>query len=105
MPYIPLSTPSLPQTEFQPGVGGAQLTSREVPVGEFACWYCNWQPSPPLGWPTPIAYCTTLTREAAHNVATDLGGRLQQVWKLVSWTRETEYGEWSSSEEIGATSS
>lgn len=105
IPYVPLSTPSLPQVEVTPGVGGGQLTSRAAPVGEFACWYWNWQPSHPQGWPSPIACCTTLARDAAGALAADLGGRIQQVWKLVTWTRETEYAQWSSTEEVGVLAS
>jgi len=101
IPYVPFSTPSLPHLEVTPGVGGAQLTSRAAPVGEFACWYWNWQPSHPQGWPSPIACCTTLTRDAADALAADLGGRAQRVWKLVTWTRESEYAEWSSTEQFG----
>lgn len=101
IPYVPLSTASLPQLELVPAVGGAQLTSRAAPVGEFACWYWNWQPSHPQGWPSPIACCSTLNRDAAEVFAADIGGRVQQVWKVVRWTRQTEYGDWSSTEELG----
>jgi len=105
IPYVPVSTSSLPELEATPGVGGAQLTSRSVCVGEFACWYRNWQPSHPKDWPSPIACCTTLTRNVADALAADLGGRIQQVWKLVTWTRESEYAAWSSNEQIGVLTS
>lgn len=99
--YVPLSTLSLPQIEITPGVGGAYLTSRAEPVGEFSCWYWKWKPSHPRGWDSPIACCTTLTSDAADALAADLEGCIQQVWKLVTWTREAEYAAWSSTEKIG----
>ncbi|WBY03601.1 hypothetical protein PE066_08740 [Ramlibacter tataouinensis] len=105
IPYVPLASASLPQLEMAPGVGGAQLTSQGVPVGEFACWYWNWQPSHPRGWPSPIGCCSTLTREAADRLEADLGGRIQHVWKLTTWTRQTEYGEWARAKHVGVLSS
>lgn len=102
IPYVPLASASLPQLEMLPGVGGAQLTSQGVPVGEFACWYWNWQPSHPKGWPSPIGCCSTLTREAAGRLEADLAGRIQHVWKLTTWTRQTEYGDWARAKHVGA---
>jgi len=101
IPYVPLSSPSLPQVEMAPRVGGAQLTSQGVPVGEFACWYWNWRPSHPKGWPSPMACCSTLTGEATHRLEADLGGSIQHVWKLTTWTRQKEYGDWMRMKQVG----
>jgi hypothetical protein len=105
IPYLPISTQSLPQVEATPAFGGAKLTSAQMPIGEFACWYRNWQPSHGKDWPTPIACCTTLSHAAANAITSDLGGTLQQVWKLVTWTRQSDYSEWSSTEQVGVVAS
>lgn len=101
IPYVPLSTQSLPQLEIVPAVGVCSMTSQGIPVGEFASWYWNWQPSHPNGWSSPIACCSSLTREAAERLEADLGGRIQHVWRLTTWTRETDYGEWVRTKKVG----
>lgn len=101
LPYIPFSTPSMPQIELVPAAGRIPLMSQDVQVGEFNSWYWNWQPSHPNGWASPIACCSKLTAEAAKALESDLDASIHYVWEIVTWTRETDYGEWSRSKQSG----
>lgn len=105
IPYVPLSSSSMPKVEISPRVGGGPITSLGEIVGEFASWYWNWQPAHPHEWPSPTACCSILTREAAGRLEADHRGALQHVWKVVTWSRATEYAEWTFTEEVGVTPS
>lgn len=101
VPYMPVSTKNLPELELVPESHGAVLRSEECEVGTWTWWLWNWKPSHPREWPTPSACCTSLTPTAAQHIADDLGGDIKQVWRLTTWRRDQEYGDWNRTEQDG----
>lgn len=102
LPYMPLSTRSVPQLELLPRRDHAVLRSGGHEVGAWNWWLWNWKPSHPKEWPTPTACCAHIQPAVAQRMADDLGGRLGHVWMLTIWQRDTDYGEWSSTEQVGS---
>lgn len=103
MPYMPVSTRNVPRLELVPDAERAVLRSEEREVGKWNWWPWNWKPSHPPEWPTPMACCASLDPAVAQQIADDLGGRLEHVWRLTVWQREQQYGEWRRSRHIGHT--
>ena len=103
IPYMPVSTSNVPELELVPEADGAVLRSDGREVGRWNWWPWNWKPSHTPEWPTPIACCTSLDLAVAQQIADDLGGRLEHVWRLTIWQREQQYGEWRSSSHVGLT--
>lgn len=102
VPYMPLSTRSVPKLELVPRRDHAVLRSEGHDVGAWNWWRWNWEPSHPKGWLTPTACCASLMPAIAQQIANDLGGRIEHVWKLTIWQRDNDYGEWSSTEQVGS---
>lgn len=103
VPYIPVSTNNVPNLELVPETDGSVLRSEGREVGMWNWWPWNWKPSHPPRWPTPMACCTSLDVTVAQQIADDLGGRLEHVWRLTMWQREQKYGEWRSTRQVGFT--
>lgn len=100
-PYMPLSTRSVPKVALVPRQERATLLSEEREIGEWHWWRWNWNPGHPAGWPAPTACCTYVKQADAEQMANDLNGRLEYVWMLTTWQRDTDYAEWTSTEQIG----
>lgn len=101
IPYMPVSTSNVPELELVPEIDGAVLRSEERAVGKWDLWPWNWTPSHAPEWPTPMACCVSLDLAIAQQIADDLGGRLEHVWRLTIWQREQEYAEWRSNKHFG----
>lgn len=101
VPYMPLSTRSVPKMELVPLHGRAVLRSGGCDVGTWNWWRWNWKPSHPKGWLPPTACCACLRPAVAQQMAEDLGGRIEHVWKLTTWQRDSDYGEWNCTEQVG----
>lgn len=105
IPYMPISTNNVPRLELVPGAQRAALRSEGRDVGTWDWWSWNWKPSHPPGWPAPTACCASLDSAIAQQIADDLGGRLEHVWRLTVWQREQQYGEWRRTKHVGRTGS
>lgn len=103
IPYMPVSTNNVPRLELVPGAEYAVLRSEGREVGKWNWWPWNWKPSHPRGWPTPTACCASLESAVAQQIADDLGGRLEHVWRFTVWQREQRYGEWCRTVQVGRT--
>lgn len=103
IPYMPVSTSNVPELELAPETDGAVLRSDGRVVGKWDWWPWNWKPSHAPEWPTPMACCASLDLAIAQQIADDLGGRLEHVWRLTIWQREQEYAEWRSNKHVGHT--
>jgi len=103
-PYVPFSTPSMPDLELLPAAGRLPLMSQGVHVGEFNSWYWEWQPSRPIGWASPMACYSMLSAQAAQTFEADAGAPLRYVWLVEKWTRDKAYGDWIEEREIGSLS-
>lgn len=101
VPYVPVSTKNLPDLELIPSTAGAVLQSHGHAVGSWDWWLWNWKPGHPRDWPPPNACCTSLAHDAAEQIASDLGGSMNCVWRLTTWRRQRDYGEWTESNEVG----
>lgn len=101
VPYAPVSTNNLPDLELVPSSTGAVLHSQGHVVGSWDWWLWNWKPGHPRDWCPPNACCTSLAHDAAEQMASDLDGSIGSVWRLTTWRRERDYGEWSESKEFG----
>lgn len=100
-PYLPLSTSSLPGLKFVPGNDNFNLLSGEQEVGAWQWWLWNWSPGQPREWPSPIATCTCIEREAVKQIENDLCSRLDYVWRITAWNREREHDQWEKSTHYG----
>lgn len=101
VPYVPVSTKNVPTLELVPVAGRAVLRSEEREVGTWSWWLWNWKPSHPQGWSAPIACCASLQADAARKIADDLGGCIEQVWRVTVWYRGQPYGEWHLTKHVG----
>lgn len=101
VPYMPLSTRGAPMMELVPLDSRAVLRSGGYDVGTWSWWRWNWKPSHPKGWLPSTACCACLSPAVAQQMAEDLDGRIEQVWKLTTWQRDSDYGEWSCTEQVG----
>jgi hypothetical protein len=101
VPYVPVSTKNVPKLELVPMARGAIMRSNGREVGTWNWWLWDWRPGHPQGWPTQIACCASLGLAAAQQVADDLGGSIEHVWKLTTWQRDQQHGEWRHTEQVG----
>ncbi|HGW5377059.1 TPA: hypothetical protein ACNIJL_006124 [Pseudomonas aeruginosa] len=101
VPYMPVSTKNVPRLELIAEPSSTILRDGNRAVGKWNWWLWNWKPSHPANWPPPIACCTNLDLEVAQQLAKDLGGQLEHVWKLTTWQRDQDYGEWHAMEHFG----
>lgn len=100
-PYLPLATTSFPELKFIPGEDKFNLRSGGKDVGSWQWWLWNWSPGQPREWPAPIATCTQVTREAEMNLESDLRARLDYVWCVNVWNRESDHGKWKKTSHYG----
>jgi len=100
-PYLPLATASFPELKFIPGESKFNLRSGGKDVGSWQWWLWNWSPGQPRGWPAPIATCTQVTREAEIGIENDLRARLDYVWCINAWSRESDHGKWKKTSHYG----
>ncbi|WP_413974848.1 hypothetical protein [Stenotrophomonas acidaminiphila] len=100
-PYLPLATASFPELRFLPGESKFNLRSDGKVVGSWQWWLWNWSPGQPRGWPAPIATCTQVTREAEISIENDLRARLDYVWCINAWSRESDHGKWKKTSHYG----
>jgi hypothetical protein len=101
-PYIPVSTRGVPKVALVPQQDRATLLSEGHEIGKWNWWRWNWSPGHPIGWPAPTACCAHVKRAVAEQLANDLNGCLEYVWMLTTWQRNSDYGEWTSTEQIGS---
>lgn len=101
VPYVPMSSIGLPNLELVPMPGGAVFRSDGRDVGSWGWWRWNWKPTHPRYQPSPIACCAFLTQDAAQQLIEHLGGVMEHVWRITTWTRDTDYGEWTETKRTG----
>lgn len=101
-PYMPVSTRGVPKVVLVPEQDRAIFRSEGREVGKWNWWRWNWKASQPNGWPTPTACCSHLESAVAQQMADDLGGRLEHVWMLTIWQRDSDYAEWTRTEQAGS---
>lgn len=94
VPYVPVSCGGLPALTLLPMTNGAVLRSEGKDVGSWNWWRWNWKPSHPNNQPAPTAYCASLSLEAVSKLVEYLGGDIEHVWRLTTWRRDADYGEW-----------
>jgi hypothetical protein len=100
-PYMPVSTTRVRKVALMPQEDRAPLLSEGREIGGWNWWRWNWNPGHPVEWPTPTACCTYVKEADATQMANDLNGRLEYVWMLTTWQRDSDYGDWTSTEQIG----
>lgn len=101
VPYVPVSSPGLPNLELVPTADQAVFRSNGRDVGSWAWWCWNWQPTHPRDQPPLVASSVTLTPDSALALVNHLGDKIEQVWRITKWTRDRDYGEWTESEIVG----
>lgn len=101
VPYVPVSFVGLPGMELAPMSDRAVLRSGGRDVGSWNWWRWNWKPTHPRNQPSPTACCATLTHDAVRQMAEHLGGDVEHVWRITTWTRDTDYGEWTETKRSG----
>ena len=101
-PFMPVSTRGVPKVILMPQQDRAALLSEGREVGEWSWWLWNWKAGQPNECPTPTACCSHLKEVVAQQMADDLGGRLEHVWMLNIWQRDSDYAEWSTTEQVGS---
>jgi len=101
VPYVPTASIGLPHLELVPMPDGAVFRSEGCDVGSWAWWRWNWKPTHQRDQPAPTACCSSLTHRAARRLIEHFGGRIEHVWRISTWTRETDYGEWTETKETG----
>jgi hypothetical protein len=94
VPYVPVSFVGLPGLELVPMSKGALLRSDGRDVGSWNWWRWNWKPTYPRNQLAPTACCASLAHDAIRQLVEHLGGGIEHVWRLTTWTRDTDYGEW-----------
>lgn len=101
VPYVPVSFVGLPDLELLPMPNGAVLRSDGRDVGSWNWWRWNWKPTHPRNQPVPTACCASLSHDAVGQLVEHLGGGIEHVWRLTTWTRDTDYGEWTEAKTKG----
>ncbi|WP_291590609.1 hypothetical protein [Comamonas sp. UBA7528] len=100
-PYVPVSSPGLPNLELVPTDGCATFRSDGRNVGSWVWWCWHWRPTHVREQPPSIACCTTLTYEASRALVNHLGGKIGHIWRITRWTRDNDYGKWAESKTTG----
>jgi len=101
VPYVPIASKGIPNLELVPTGNQAVFRSNGRDVGSWAWWCWNWQPTHPRDQPPLIASSVTLAPDAAIALVNRLGDKIEQVWRITMWTRDSDYGEWTESETVG----
>ena len=101
VPYVPVSSPGLPNLELVPADDRATFRSDGRDVGSWAWWCWHWQPTHVREQPPSIACCATLTHDASQALVNHLGGGIEHVWRITKWTRDSDYGKWTESKTTG----
>ena len=101
VPYVPVSSIGLPNLKLLPMPGVAVFRSDGRDVGFLGWWRWNWKPTHPRHQPSPTACCASLTQDAARQLIEHVGGGMEHVWRITTWTRDTDYGEWTETKQIG----
>lgn len=101
VPYVPTASIGLPNLELVPMPDGAVFRSDGCNVGSWAWWHWNWKPTHPRHQPSPTACCASLAHSAARQLIEHFGGGMEQVWRISTWTRESDYGEWTETKRTG----
>ena len=101
VPYMPVSSKGLPYLELVPMPDGAVFRSDGRDVGSWGWWRWNWKPTHPRHQPSPTACCASLTQDAARQLIEHLGGGMEHVWRITTWTRDTDYGKWTEAKRTG----
>lgn len=101
VPYVPASSPGLPNLELVPTDGHAMFRSNGRDVGSWAWWCRHWQPTHPREQPPSISCCASLAHESAQALVNHLGGGMEHVWRITTWTRDRDYGKWTERKATG----
>lgn len=101
VPYVPTASIGLPNLELVPMPGGAVFRSDGRDVGSWGWWRWNWKPSHPRDQPSPTACCASLAQDAIRQLIEHFGGGLERVWRITTWTRDTDYGKWTETKRTG----
>lgn len=101
VPYVPMSSIGLPNLELVPMPSGAVFRSDGRDVGSWGWWRWNWKPTHPRHQPSPTACCASLAQDAVRQLIEHFGGGMEHVWRITTWTRDTDYGEWTETKRIG----
>lgn len=101
VPYVPTSSKGLPNVELVPMPDGAVFRSSGRDIGSWSWWRWNWKPSHPRHQPSPTACCASLAKDATQQLIEHLGGDVEHVWRITTWTRETDYGNWTGTKKTG----
>jgi hypothetical protein len=101
IPYVPVASVGLPNVNVVSVADRASLRDGDIDIGSWHWWRWNWRPSHVRDQPAPIASCTSLSKDAVKQLAGDLAHDIEHVWRLTTWTRDTDYGEWSEEKTYG----
>lgn len=101
VPYVPVSSKGLTNLELVPMQEGAVFRSCGRNVGSWSWWHWNWKPASLRHQPSPTACYTSLDQDAARQLVEPLGGRMEYVWQITTWTREPDYGIWAETKRSG----
>jgi hypothetical protein len=101
VPYVPVSSIGLPNLELVPKLGGAVFRSNGRDVGSWGWWHWNWNPAHPRHQPSPTACFASLDQDAARQLIEHFGGNMEHVWRITTWTRDTDYGKWTETKRTG----
>ncbi|WP_286700337.1 hypothetical protein [Aeromonas sp. 62-46] len=101
VPYVPVSSRGLPNLKLVPKPEGAVFHAYGREVGFWGWWNWNWKPSSLRHQPSPTACYTSLDQDAARQLLEPLGGRMEYVWQIMTWTRESDYGDWAETKRSG----
>lgn len=98
VPYVPASSQGLPNLELVPTDDRAVFRSNGQDVGSWAWWCWNWQPTHPREQPPLVACCTSLAHDSAQALVNHLAGGIEHVWRITTWSRDSDYGKWTESQ-------
>lgn len=101
VPYVPVSSKGVPNLEIVPMPDGAVFRSHGRDVGSWIWWRWNWKPTQPRHQPSPTACCASLTQDAARQLIEHFRGGIEHVWRITTWTRENDYGNWTETKRTG----
>lgn len=95
VPYVPLSCGSLPALTLLPMANEVVLRSEGKDIGSWNWWRWNWKPTHPRNQPAPTACFAWLSHEAIRKLVEYHGGNIEHVWRLTTWRRDADFGEWT----------
>jgi hypothetical protein len=98
VPYVPASSQGLPNLELVPTDDRAVCRSNGQDVGAWAWWCGTWQPTHPREQPPLVACCTSLAHDSAQALVNHLAGGIEHVWRITTWSRDSDYGKWTESQ-------